>query len=252
MECDGRSPGIFFFNQQALPTATHTRGRFSGGCLFRCRFNLSLATGVDQSARSKASRCSSGSDADHAAEQFALHRPSFVKHGDRLVPFLDKPGLFHNQHRIGIAQMRNNIGTQSLPRRRPGSSHTWSASQRMPARKSCTPSGVRSPACSANCQPFLRSTGHSRPCRSARARRRGAIRRKRGAICSNSASSPPIQSSASSVATMTAFHGRSDYQKNPGCSAGPSPVRHGPQQRPQLRVDQNARDSAPKRWLHWS
>ncbi len=47
------------------------------------------------------------------------------------------------------------------------SSRTASASHRTRLRNSCTPSGVGSPAASASCQPFFRSTGASSPRRSA-------------------------------------------------------------------------------------
>ena len=50
------------------------------------------------------------------------------------------------------------------------SSRTWSASQWYTARNRCTSSGVASPAYSAHCHPFLRSTDPSNPCRYARTR----------------------------------------------------------------------------------
>jgi hypothetical protein len=63
----------------------------------------------------------------------------------------------------------------------------------------CIPSGVRSPACLASCQPFLRPTGPSSPRRYASARRRGSARANRPAMRACRASSPAAHARTSSM-----------------------------------------------------
>src|SRR4051794_19716979 len=84
-------------------------------------------------------------------------------------------------------------------------------------RTSCTPSGVASPTASANCQPFLRSTGASKPRREARARRRGSGRPNRGAIRSTTPSRPSAQPCTSVCLAMLDCLPAEVTQK-PGCS----------------------------------
>src|SRR3954447_18968406 len=96
------------------------------------------------------------------------------------------------------------------------------------------PSGVGSPASSASCQPFLRSTGLSSPRTYAKARRRGSARANRRPTRACNASSP----SAQSATVATAADGRSapclpmtpphylgtviGYHYNYGCSTSTS------------------------------
>src|SRR3954471_8324218 len=87
----------------------------------------------------------------------------------------------------------------------------------MRERKSCIPSGVRSPAASASRQPFLRPKGASSPRRYASKRRRGSTRPKRGASRPASSSRPFAHPSASFTSVMPGTSCRAE-RPNRGCS----------------------------------
>src|SRR3954451_1201804 len=87
----------------------------------------------------------------------------------------------------------------------------------MRERKSCIPSGVRSPAASASCQPFLRPKGASSPRRYASKRRRGSTRPKRGASRPASSSRPFAHPFASFTSVMLGTSCRTE-RPNRGCS----------------------------------
>src|SRR3954453_11882444 len=90
----------------------------------------------------------------------------------------------------------------------------------MRERKSCIPSGVRSPAASASRQPFLRPKGASSPRRYASKRRRGSTRPKRGASRPASSSRPFAHPSASFTSVMLGTSSRAE-RPNRGCSTKP-------------------------------
>src|SRR3954470_9054237 len=87
----------------------------------------------------------------------------------------------------------------------------------MRPRKSCIPSGVRSPAASASCQPFLRSTGARRPRRYASARRRGSTRPNLGPSRPISSSRARAHPFASFTSVMLGTSRRTE-RPNLGCS----------------------------------
>jgi hypothetical protein len=73
----------------------------------------------------------------------------------RLIPFLQEPGLIDHQHGLLIRKMLDHLLPQIIA---PGIG--------VPARRReqpLDPSGDRSPAGSANCQPFFRSAEPKRP-----------------------------------------------------------------------------------------
>jgi hypothetical protein len=80
------------------------------------------------------------------------------------------------------------------------------------------PSGVASPACSANCQPLRRSTSLSRPATNRPTRRRGSGRSKCRPIRSMSlwsaAAQPPITSLVACPTTMMPPQAAQSTQKN--------------------------------------
>src|SRR5829696_3782832 len=82
------------------------------------------------------------------------------------------------------------------------SSRTSSASHKALFSSRCMPSGFFSPANSANCQPFLRLTGLSKPFRYASARERCSERAKRGAMRPCNCSNPSAQFSISVTPTI--------------------------------------------------
>src|SRR5690242_18997673 len=90
----------------------------------------------------------------------------------------------------------------------------------MRERKSRIPSGARSPAASASCQPFLRPRGASSPRRWASARLRGSTRPNRGASRSASSSRPRAHPSASLTFVMPGPSFRAE-RSNLGCSTRP-------------------------------
>src|SRR5215217_7240870 len=82
------------------------------------------------------------------------------------------------------------------------SSRTASTSQSAAFSSRCTPCGPGSPKCSANCQPFFRSTRSSSPARYRFARPRASARRKRCAIRACSPSNPVGQLAISALVVM--------------------------------------------------
>src|SRR4051794_8197439 len=96
----------------------------------------------------------------------------------------------------------------------------------MRERKSCIPSGVRSPAASASCQPFLRPKGASSPRRWADARRRGSTRPNLGASRATTSSRPRAHPSASLTSVMPGTSYRAE-RPNRGCSTRANRVKVG-------------------------
>jgi hypothetical protein len=93
------------------------------------------------------------------------------------------------------------------------------------ANSRCIPSGVRSPTCSASCQPFLRPTLPSSPRRYASTRRRGSARVNLGAMRACRASSPTAHARTSSMSAAASLaSGTIPPASIALSSAGPSPT----------------------------
>jgi site-specific DNA recombinase len=110
-------------------------------------------------------------------------------HPGRLGALLEEPGLIHHQHPARVAQVLDHIGTHVITQR----IGVPAGGRQQPLH----PIGVVSLACSASCQPFLRSTSPSSPRRNPATRRRTSGRANRGPIRSNSRSNWAAQPSTS-------------------------------------------------------
>src|SRR5215218_10389373 len=86
------------------------------------------------------------------------------------------------------------------------------------------PSGVRSPACSASCQPFFRATLPSSPRRYASARRRGSARANRPAIRACRAPNPAAHPWTSSMSAASSASSTAPPALHVLWTTGPSPA----------------------------
>jgi hypothetical protein len=142
----------------------------------------------------------------------------------RLGALLEEPGLVDDQHRPRIAEVLQDIAAQVIADRI--SVPAGMVEQPLP------PIWVAAPACSANCQLFLRSIPASRPRTNPPARRRTSTRWNRGAIRLHSASSSAAHpSTCATSACSCSPHPPSSNNR----SRQATPAKCGCSTRPQLR-----------------
>ncbi|GAA5125470.1 hypothetical protein GCM10023320_39900 [Pseudonocardia adelaidensis] len=116
-------------------------------------------------------------------------------------PLLREPGLVHDEHRTRLAELLDDPTAQVVAR--PVDIPIG------PLSSCCIPSGVVSPATSANGRPFLPANGASNPDTNDRARRRGSTRKNRAAARANNLSNRPTCAARSSFSPQGRETGRS-------------------------------------------